>query len=191
MFSKPMKVQTFKGGYDSNFAYLVTEEEKALLIDPSVNASFILNYVKENNLKLTGVVVMHSHFDHTTDLDVYRENNIPLYAHESTELEVDKKVKEGDVISLDKVSFKVMHTPGHIYDSICLFGQGMVFTSDTLFVHACGRVDFPGSDPKKMMESLNRLKELPEDTVVYPGHDYGPMPRSTIKEEKINNPFLE
>ncbi len=186
-----MKVQTFKGGYDSNFAYLVIEGKECLLIDPSVDAKFLLDYIEKNGLELKGVVVMHSHFDHTTDLDIYREEKVVLYGHESTKVKVDKKVKEGDEIVIGEVVFKVMHTPGHVYDSICLYTEGYVFTSDTLFVHACGRVDFPGSDPQKMMESLKRLKELPEDTIVYPGHDYGPTKKSTIKEEKMNNPFMK
>ena len=86
-----------------------------------------------------------------------------------------------------------MHTPGHRFDSLCLYNSRSksLFTSDTLFVHGCGRVDFEGSNPNLMLDTLERIKRMPEDTTVYPGHDYGPTKTSTIEIEKRMNPFLK
>ncbi len=133
---------------------------------------------------------MHSHGDHIVELEVYRENNVPLLAHSSMKVKVNQVLEEGDTVKVGKISFSVMHTPGHRFDCICLYREGHLFTSDTLFVHGVGRVDFEGSDPEVMLETLDRLKSLPDNTVVYPGHDYGPTPRSTIGEEKVKNHFL-
>ena len=185
-----MRIKTFCGGYDNNFAYVVDNGEQCILIDPSVLSNEILNYIEKENLVLKMVIIMHSHFDHLVDLDIYREKKIPIYGHESIEQEVDHKLKDNDFIELSGMKFKVMYTPGHRFDCICLYDGKHLFTSDTLFVEGCGRVDFPGSDPKKMVDTLNKLKQLPDETIVYPGHDYGSIPASTIKHEKEHNRFL-
>ena len=105
--------------------------------------------------------------------------------------EISRSVDETDTIPFGSKHFTVMHTPGHRFDAICLFDGKRLFTSDTLFVHGCGRVDFPGSDPEKMFETLQRLKRLPDSTIIYSGHDYGPTPTSTIEIEKRMNPYLK
>ena len=188
-----MIIKTFKGGYDSNFAYLAIESDQALLIDPSVPATEILEFCEKENLTLTAVVVMHSHRDHIVGLETYKRRGVAIIAHRSIQSPVDRLVDESDTIHLAKNQFTVMHTPGHRFDCICLYDSKSksLFTSDTLFVGGCGRVDFEGSDQKKMLETLERIKRLPNDTIIYPGHDYGPTKTSTIKEEKQKNPFLK
>ncbi len=185
-----MEIITFKGGFDSNFTYLAIDNKEALIIDPSVPSKFIFDYVKEHSLRIVGVVVMHGHMDHKTDLKKYKKESIKIYGHKSTKVDVDIKVDEDNKIKVGNISFKVMHTPGHRFDCICLYSKGFIFTSDTLFVGACGRVDLPGSNPEDMLKSLFRLKSLPDNTVVYPGHDYGNKTKSTIKEEKENNRYF-
>ncbi len=186
-----MRIKTFKGGYDGNFAYVVDSGEECIIIDPSVLSKQIFDYISENNLKLKFVVIMHSHFDHLVDLEIYSKKGIPIYGHESIEQEVDRKLKDNDKIGIKEVEFKVLHTPGHRFDCICLYDGKNLFTSDTLFVEGCGRVDFPGSDPEKMVETLELLKSLPDETIIYPGHDYGSSPTSTIGKEKENNRFFK
>ncbi len=186
-----MIIKTFKGGYDSNCAYLVIDSDQAILIDPSVPAQTIISYCEKNRIQLTAVVIMHSHHDHLVDIPYYQKRGFALIGHNSLKFEVSRLVDETDSITFGKQHFTVMHTPGHRFDAICLFDGKRLFTSDTLFVHGCGRVDFPGSDPEKMFDTLQRLKRLPDKTVIYPGHDYGPTPTSTIEVEKRMNPYLK
>ncbi len=185
-----MIIKKFKGGYDKNFAYLIQYQDEAILIDPSYPATEILEYCQKNRLRLKKVVVMHSHHDHIVDLDVYRSRAIPILAHKSSKIKHDIAIDEADIIELGKLQFNVMHTPGHRFDSICLLHKNHLFTSDTLFVRGCGRVDFPGSNPEVMVKTLERIKHLPNEITIYPGHDYGISETSTIKEEKKYNQFL-
>jgi glyoxylase-like metal-dependent hydrolase (beta-lactamase superfamily II) len=103
----------------------------------------------------------------------------------------DIRVKDGDTIAAGDVSLEVIHTPGHSPGGICLFGDGNLFTGDTLFVGGIGRTDLPGASMEQFMTSIKeRLLVLPGDTIVWPGHDYGSKPSSTIDEEKKSNPWL-
>ena len=182
-----MNIKTFCGGYDSNFTYVIDNGKECLIIDPAVPSEELLNYINEQSLQLKGVIMMHSHHDHIVDLNKY---TVPIYGHESTKISVTNPVKDNDEISISGITFKVLHTPGHRYDSICLFDKKHLFTSDTLFIEGCGRVDFEGSEPELMQQTLERLKNLPEHTIILPGHDYGSTPISTIGKEKKNNPYL-
>ncbi len=180
-----MIIKTFQGGYDNNFAYLIIAGKECALIDPAVPAEEVLNYVQENGLELKFVVIMHSHFDHTIDLDKY---GVPLYGHRL--LKLDKKLEDGDVLELGVLQLKVIHTPGHIQDAICILVENNLFTSDTLFVGGCGRTDLEGGDTELLWESLQKLQNLPDETIIYPGHDYGKTKTSTIGEEKNSNRFF-
>jgi glyoxylase-like metal-dependent hydrolase (beta-lactamase superfamily II) len=99
-------------------------------------------------------------------------------------------LKDNDIIEIGQSGLKVIHTPGHTKGSVCLYTQGHVFTGDTLFVEAVGRTDLPGGSHSQLLSSIReKLYTLPQDTRVWPGHDYGPTPWSTIGHEKQNNPF--
>ena len=103
----------------------------------------------------------------------------------------DITIKDGDRIFVGEVSLEVIHTPGHSPGGICLLVDGNLFTGDTLFVGAIGRTDLPGSSMEQFMNSIkDRLLTLPGETIVWPGHDYGFKPSSTINEEKQTNPWL-
>lgn len=97
---------------------------------------------------------------------------------------------EGDDIELGNLRIQVLHTPGHSPGHLCLLAGNHLITGDVLFVGACGRTDLPGAEPAKMYESLKKLSELPEQTIVYPGHHYGAAMTSTIGDEKRTNPYL-
>ncbi|MBI4154405.1 MBL fold metallo-hydrolase [Candidatus Woesearchaeota archaeon] len=187
-----LEVATFCGGYDSNFLYLAwcKETKEGIIIDTALEPEEIFKQAKVLGIKITKAVVMHSHFDHIVSLDSYRKNGIQLLAHESMEIKVDQKLKDKDTVIFGKESLQVIHTPGHRYDCICLYGGNKIFTSDTLFVHAYGRCDLEGSNPKQTYETLHALARLPGNTAIYPGHDYGPQPTSTIAEEKKYNVFF-
>ena len=103
----------------------------------------------------------------------------------------DMTVKDGDRLVIGKVSLKVIHTPGHSPGGICLLADGQLFTGDTLFVGSIGRTDLPGASEQQFLTSIKeKLLTLPDETIVWPGHDYGPAPSSTIGLEKTLNPFV-
>jgi len=179
-----MKIITLCGGHDSNFTYILIENRKAVLIDSALPAAEIFSEARKQNAVLEAVFILHSHFDHIVELEAYREAKISLYAHDSAPFPVDKKLRDGEQLTVAGMRFTVLHTPGHRFDAICLRVENCLFTSDTLFVHGCGRTDLPGSDPQQLLASFQKLWQLPDDTIIYPGHDYGPTKTSTIQEEK-------
>lgn len=189
----PLQVIQIKGGYDSNFCNLVWDEstKEGAILDTSVSAKQMLELAKDKGVAVKFVLMMHSHFDHTVDLDVYRQEGIPIIAHSSFQDAHDKSVDDGDELQIGSATIKIIHAPGHRFDCIMAYGDGKVFTSDVLFVQGCGRCDFAGSDVHEMYETLyNKFLALPDDTIVYPGHDYGPTPTSTVGEEKKLNHYL-
>ncbi len=99
----------------------------------------------------------------------------------------DVLLKDDKTLQLGEITFDVIHTPGHTPGGICLHVQGNLFTGDTLFVGDSGRTDLPGGDRPTLGKSIRRLMQLPDDTIIWPGHDYGPTPTSTIGWEKRNN----
>lgn len=177
-----------------NFSYLVGDEDtrQAAVIDPSGNEREILRRLDRRNLQLKYVILTHSHPDHTGGTEyLAKKGRGKVAAHESSRLKKDIALKDGQQIELGGLIIEILHTPGHTPDGICVIVDGKVMTGDTLFVRECGRTDLPGSDSAQMYVSLNRLKELPPEMEVWPGHDYGPKPSSTIGEEVRENYTLE
>ena len=114
-----------------------------------------------------------------------------IIQHEKSSLKKDRSVREGEIINVGQVELEVLYTPGHSEDSICLIvDKEDIITGDTLFVGNIGRVDLPGSSPDSMYDSLSRIAKLEDSLVVYPGHNYGMTPTSTILNERTNNPML-
>lgn len=185
---------TFKDGYDDNFSYVLYDDESrdAVIIDTALEPSLLLNFIQENNLILRFAVIMHSHFDHVVGYDYYRQHKIPLAASEHFHREVDIRLKDNETLYLGKHQLKVIATPGHIYDCICILVEGKLFTSDTLFIDGCGRCDLAGANPEDMYNSLYlKILELPDATIIYPGHDYGSVPYATLAEQKQTNFYLQ
>jgi hydroxyacylglutathione hydrolase len=180
-------------GAMDNFSYLVGCEatRKALIIDPGPEVDLITAAAEAEGLVIVTIVNTHTHGDHTagnTRLKaltgaqiVLHEMDAPGYPQADVRLTTEKTLQLGDI------TFDVIHTPGHTPGGICLHAQGHLFTGDTLFVGDSGRTDLPGGDRPTLGASIRRLMELPEDTVVWPGHDYGPMPSSTLGWEKRHN----
>ena len=191
-----MKVLQIPVGQMANFTYVVADEEtdEAAVIDPSWDIETIFDALKRNGWTAKYVINTHSHFDHVLGNEqVAKVTGSKIVQHEASQLEKDMTVRDGDVITIGNIKLRVVHTPGHSKDSICLVLDGqLVFTGDTLFVGNCGRVDLPGSDPKEMYHSLiEKVGRFEEKLVVYPGHDYGPAPTSTIGHEKKFNYVLQ
>jgi glyoxylase-like metal-dependent hydrolase (beta-lactamase superfamily II) len=208
MFVKQMEVGRF-----AVFAYLVGDESsgEALVIDPAADAHRILAEAGKKDLKIKYIVNTHSHVDHimgnkqTKDLTgasiVIHEKESHALAQQSSYTmsmfgaeaspPADVIVKEGDFVTVGKVSLEVIHTPGHSPGSICLYANGLLFTGDTLFVGAVGRTDLEGGSWHTLVSSIRtKLFALPDATVVLPGHNYGASPKSTIGIEKGSNPYV-
>ena len=178
-----------------NFSYIVADKEtgEAAAIDPSFNGEEIVQLATKNGLNVRYVINTHHHSDHTMDnLKVKSCFGSKIVAHKLSNVKKDIEVAEGDIIKVGKVDIKVIYTPGHTPDSICLLFDGKLITGDTLFVGECGRTDLPGSSSVEMYNSLfDKLMKLDDGIEVYPGHDYGSKPHSTIGEEKRTNYVLE
>lgn len=183
-------------GQMGNFTYIIADEESgdAAIIDPSWDLDVIFHALKKNGWHAKYVINTHTHFDHVLGNDqVAGVAGAKIVQHKNSQLEKHIAVSDGDMIEIGSIRLRVLHTPGHSKDSMCLILEGqLIFTGDTLFVGTCGRVDLPGSDPSEMYHSLfDLLSKLDENLVVYPGHNYGTTPTSTIGREKKTNYVLQ
>ena len=178
-----------------NFSYIIADEAsgEAVVVDPSFNADAIVGLARENGLSIKFVIDTHHHWDHVAgNLKIKSSFGSKIVAHKLSRVEKDIEVVDGDVLNVDGIVIKVIHTPGHTVDGICLLVDGKLLTGDTLFVGECGRTDLAEGNNVDMYNSLfNKLMKLDDDLEVYPGHDYGSKPRSTIGEEKRTNYTLE
>ena len=190
-----MKVHQIQVGNMQNFTYIVEDDDtnEAIIIDPSWELVELELLIKRNNLKIKYIVNTHHHFDHTLGNEAMtKSTKAPIIQHESSELKHDITVKDGDFIEFGNSKLKVLHTPGHSKDSICLIGDNKIFSGDTLFVGNCGRIDLPGGSAKELYHSLfDVLHSLDDNLVLYSGHNYGISEISTIGEEKTTNPVMQ
>ncbi len=181
--------------HSDNFTYIIADEEtrEAAAVDSSYNADEIIKSIKSEKLQLKYIINTHGHSDHTAgNTELQSIFKAKIIAHNQSKIRPDLPVDEGNTLSIGKISVKIIYTPGHSADSICLLVNNQkLLTGDTLFVGECGRTDFPGGNTKSMYESLNKLQKLNEAIEVYPGHDYGLKPSSTIGEEKKSNYTLQ
>jgi hydroxyacylglutathione hydrolase len=182
--------------HGDNFSYIIADQKtkEAAVVDPSYNAGEISRLLKTEGLQLKYVINTHGHSDHTAgNTELLSAFKAKLVAHNLSRLHPDLPVENNDTISIGKISIQILHTPGHTNDSICLLIDNQtVLTGDTLFVGECGRTDLPTGNSKNMYDSLfNKLLKLNDDVKVYPGHDYGTKPFSTIGEERKNNYTLK
>jgi hydroxyacylglutathione hydrolase len=182
--------------HGDNFSYIIADDttREAAVVDSSYNAGKITSILTAENLKLKYIINTHSHSDHTAgNPELQSMSGARIVAHKLSRVNADVKVDDGDIISIGSIPVKVIHTPGHTPDSICLLvDKKKLLTGDTLFVGECGRTDMPGGNSKSMYDSLfHKILKLNDDVEVYPGHDYGPNPSSSIGEERRSNYTLE
>ena len=188
-----LRVVQIPVGPMANFAYLAISERsmEALVVDSGWEVGPIVEAVRREGAKVSYAVATHGHFDHVSSLDELAGRlGAKVMAHAVSPVRSDVKVEGGDVLKLGDESVRILHTPGHTEDSICLYDGGNLFTGDTLFVGTIGR--FEREDAAKMYRSLNDvLLKLPPDTMVYSGHDYGAVRCRTLGEEARSNQFLK
>lgn len=189
--------------------YLLECEEthSAIVIDPGDNAEVILDVLEKRKLNLEFIINTHGHIDHISanadlknktsaklcihrldaDMIVNPQKNLSSFIGRAISSPApDRVLENGNIIEIGTINLKVIHTPGHSRGSISLLADDVLFTGDLLFAGGIGRYDFPGSSYNQIMESLNKIMELDDNLVVYPGH--GPI--TTIGEERDTNPFL-
>ena len=205
-------------GQMANFAYLIGSHSarEALIVDPAWEVDQLLDQAEADGMDVVGALVTHYHQDHVggslfgqniEGLDRLMERKpvkIHVNKHEAEGLRQVTGVSAsdlvehegGDVVEVGSIRTRLIHTPGHTPGSQCFLVEeqerpGQLVSGDTLFLGSCGRVDLPGSDPEAMYESLNgKLKQLPDETLLFPGHLYSTEGQSTMGEQKRSNPFL-
>ena len=194
-----------------NYVYLLgsTETRKAAVVDAAWEIDTILKIAKQDEMEITHAFVTHTHPDHVgggfagMEIDgvteLLEKCKAKVVVHK-TEAEFIKGLSSSDVIKTDNgdkvhvggVEVRLMHTPGHTPGSQCFLVDNRVVSGDTLFIDACGRVDFPGGNPEQMYYSLTqKLMALPDDMILFPGHNYAPLKHATMGEQKKTNPYLK
>jgi glyoxylase-like metal-dependent hydrolase (beta-lactamase superfamily II) len=205
-------------GQMANFSYLVGSRStrEAFLVDPAWSVDALLDQAETDGMSVVGALVTHYHQDHVggsifgMDIEglprLLERNPVPIHVneHEAAGLIQVTGVSEsdlvrhggGDVLEIGEVRVRLLHTPGHTPGSQCFLVEesarpGALVSGDTLFLGSCGRVDLPGANPEDMYRSLNHvLRELPDETLLYPGHLYSQDPVGNMGDEKRMNPFL-
>ncbi len=190
-----MIVHQLQVGNMQNFTYVLEDEEtsEGVILDPSWDLDEVMRVVEKNNLKIKYIVNTHHHFDHTLGNEsMAKETGAKIIQYSTSTLKHDLSVSEGEKIKFGNSELAVLYTPGHSKDSMCLVGDGKIFSGDTLFVGTCGRVDLPGGDARELYHSLvDTLRKLDDNLLMYPGHNYGTTPTSTIGEQKRMNLVMQ
>src|SRR4029450_4216343 len=194
-----------------NFVYLIgsMETRKVAVVDAAWGIDEILRLAAHDDMEITHAFVTHTHPDHVggrfagveiegvTDLLSKCKAKVVVHKAEAEFLKSLSpsdmiKAESGDKIDVGGVEIQLLHTPGHTPGSQCFLVDNRIVSGDTMFIDACGRVDFPGGNPEQMYYSLTqKLMALPEETILFPGHNYAPLKHATIGEQKKTNPYLK
>ena len=194
------KIMIFKQLFDtksSTYTYLISSGKgrEALIIDPVLeNVNDYIKLLKELDLKLVKVIDTHIHADHVTGASKLKNiTKCSTIMGENTPAEsVEIKVKDDEYIDLEDIKIKAIYTPGHTSDSYSFLMKNHLFSGDTLLINGTGRTDFQNGNAKDSYNSIfNKLLKLPEETLLYPAHDYKGEKVSTIGKEKKQNPRLQ
>lgn len=208
----PFYLKQLELGPMQNFVYLIGDRRKreCLVVDPAWEIDRVLDEAKKDDMKITGILVTHSHYDHVngveglldrTDAKVYIHKEEAAFLRHSradaTGIFVNIQspnlvaVSSGDRIKVGDIDVEFIHTPGHTPGSQCFLVNHNLVSGDTLFIGYCGRCDLPGGDPEKMYESLTqKIAKLDDRVRLYPGHNYSDKPVTILGEEKKTNPYL-
>ena len=207
----PLYFKQIEIGPMQNYVYLLgsTETRKVAVVDAAWEIDTILKIAKQDEMEITHAFVTHTHPDHVgggfagMEIDgvteLLEKCKAKVVVHKA-EAEFIKglsssdmiKTDNGDKVDIGGVEVQLMHTPGHTPGSQCFLVDNRVVSGDTLFIDACGRVDFPGGNPEQMYYSLTqKLMALPDDMILFPGHNYAPLKHATMGEQKKTNPYLK
>ncbi len=182
-----------------NFIYLLIDKKtgRAAVIDPAWDAEAIMKLAREKGVNITDILLTHSHYDHINAIEGILQNHdaqLHLLKDEARfwgeSLAHPSLHHGGDTIKIGESEISILHTPGHTPGSACYHIDDNLIAGDTLFVFGCGRCDLEGGDPNIMFDTLKRLKQLPGNTLLLPGHNYAEKTTSSIEEQCEGNPFL-
>ena len=192
-----LKINTLTLGLYQVNCYVVRNEDsdRCVVIDPGYDGQTVLRFLKEQNLHLEAILLTHGHFDHVGAVkELAAETDCKVFLHD-LERTMPEAMTAGPLYATDNyphrfsvagMEFTVLHTPGHTPGSVCLICEDAMFSGDTLFADSCGRTDLPGGDWATILASLGRLKELPGNYRVFPGHGED----TTLAQERQYNPYL-
>ena len=193
-------VQQMGLGPMDNFLYFIgdAKTKEIAVVDPAWDVDFLCDEADKNGYKITAVFLTHGHPDHTNGVaEMVKRHPVPVYIskHEIGILKPRVKnlveVEDRANLKTGNLEWECLLTPGHSPGCHCFKHGDILIAGDTLFIDGCGRCDLPGSDPKKMYNSLyNVVMKLPDSTLIYPGHNYGPTPYATLASQKKTNPYL-
>jgi hydroxyacylglutathione hydrolase len=205
-------VEQIQIGPMQNFAYLIGDKatREVVVIDPAWDIEGLLNFVDERDYTLKGALVTHYHPDHCGGsfghnvvegvAALLERHALPIYANEHEVAGVQKvtgvsktdlkSVSSGDKLAVGDIEIEFLHTPGHTPGSQCFRVKHTLISGDTLFIDGCGRVDLPGSNSEDMFNSLRKLSELPDETILLPGHNYSAVAHATMGETKRTNAYM-
>lgn len=196
-----MILRTFEVGLDQNNTYLLACEKTRIgaVVDPYLDISRILEAVEKERIRVERILLTHTHRDHCLGVpEVAARTGATVSVHEREAERIRgqwriETLQQGSRVVLGEIALEVLHTPGHTPGGVTFYhpDSQAALTGDVLFVGYCGRADLPGSDPRSLWRSLQDLARLPDDTVIYPGHNYGKTPTSTIGLEKASNPYYQ
>ena len=205
-------IEQIEIGPMQNFTYLVgsRSSRKVVVVDPAWDIAGLTKHIEERGYTLTGALVTHYHPDHCGGsmgghsvegvAELLESHPLRVYVHKEEAAGLKKvtaisdsdmvKVGSGDTLKIGDVEVEFLHTPGHTPGSQCFRIKNTLVSGDTLFINGCGRVDLPGSDSEDMYRSIQKLAELPDETLLLPGHNYGDVPNATMAETKQHNAYL-
>ena len=205
-------VEQIQIGPMANFTYIVGSRStrEVVVVDPAWDIDGLLGHLAKRDYTLTAALATHYHPDHIGGgmggrsiagvTELLAKNPVKVYAHREEAGGVKRvtgisesdlvKVDSGDKLAVGMVEIEFLHTPGHTPGSQCFRIKNALVSGDTLFIDGCGRVDLPGSDTEQMYHSLQKLKALPDDTLLLPGHNYSNVPVATMGETKQVNAYL-
>lgn len=196
-------IKQFEIGPMQNFVYFIGDQntKQALLVDPAWDIKSLLEEASKAGIAIKGILVTHGHFDHTNGVEELLKNyDIPVYINEA---EMDffkfswgkeniKKVSSGDKLKIGNVEVQFIHTPGHTPGSQCFLIQNNLVSGDTLFIDACGRCDLPGGNVEEMFDTIyNKLMKMPDNTLIFPGHNYAHITQDLLINQKRTNPYMQ
>lgn len=188
-------------GPAGNFIYFIGDSrtKEVAVVDPAWDAPFLSAEAKKNGFTITAVLLTHGHMDHVNGLDeILSLHDVPAYIskHEAPYYKPDHKniveVEDHQRIRVGNIEIECLLTPGHTPGGQCFKYGNILITGDTLFIDGCGRCDLPGGDAKEMYRTLYTvIMHLADDTLLYTGHNYGPVPVATLGAQKKTNPYLQ